>query len=145
VLNQVRETRKGRTGGLVQSFRFITIVAFSSVILLVNAHFGLQIAIYQIFKPALIEQYCVNKLKPESNCEGACHMSEIAQNNAAENNSALPENTAEIKFKFLEFCFQLKDYTHPDSMDLPIPTKGFPEISLSNQFLSEIPEAPPRV
>ena len=119
---------------------------FSSLVLLMNAQFGLQIAFYEIFKPSIIEQYCINKLEPESDCEGACHMSELAQNDTPDNNDpATPENALEFKLKMHEFCLYTLDYSHPYVRALHDIVKGSLEPSLINQFLSEVPEAPPRV
>lgn len=74
------------------------VILFSVFIVLINAQFGLQMAIYQAFKPELIEKYCVNKNNPDADCEARCHMKKSLDKENTQKNG-----TTEISFKLAEF------------------------------------------
>lgn len=76
----------------------LVITLLSLVIILVNAQFGLQIAVYEIFKPSIIEEFCINKDNPDSDCEAMCHMSKKAREDSKHANKKSSLET-EIQIK----------------------------------------------
>jgi hypothetical protein len=48
---------------------------------------GLVMSYYIIFTDSFIENYCVNKDKPELKCDGKCFLSELLEKNSTENES----------------------------------------------------------
>lgn len=75
-------------------------IILSLVIVIVNAQFGLQLAIYELFKPSIIETFCINKDVENSDCEAMCKMSKLAQEDAdkSDHHSNKIENEVQIKF-----------------------------------------------
>ena len=77
----------------------IAVIFLSSMIIIVNAHFGLQMALYQIFKPSIIENFCVNKNVKDSACEARCYMKKNLQQ---ETQQETPASGNEIQFRLVE-------------------------------------------
>jgi len=48
---------------------------------------GLVMSYYIIFTDSFIENYCVNKDKPELKCDGKCFLSELLEKKSTENES----------------------------------------------------------
>jgi hypothetical protein len=77
----------------------IAVIFLSSIIIIVNAHFGLQLALYQIFKPSIIENYCINKDVKGSTCEARCYMKKNLQQESKQDNTS---SGHEIQFRLVE-------------------------------------------
>lgn len=52
---------------------------FSLLVMIMTTQNGLNIAIYEMAKPYIIENYCVNKAAPELKCDGKCHLTKVIQ------------------------------------------------------------------
>lgn len=67
----------------------ISVAAFFAYIQLFNAFVWYS---YELNKAEIIEQFCINKDKPELKCEGTCHMKDmmLSQDNEEEGKS-MPE------------------------------------------------------
>lgn len=78
----------------------------SFVIIIVNAQFGLQIAIYEIFKPSIIESFCINKDIENSDCEAMCHMNKMAQEDQDSEQKTTPKDH-EVQIKLFD---QIADF-----------------------------------
>ena len=69
----------------------------SVVVIVVNGHFGLQVALYEVFKPEVIESFCINKDVKDSDCEARCHMSKLAAQDSEEQQNPILPATLKIK------------------------------------------------
>lgn len=87
---------------LIHVMKLFGVSILSSIILLVNAQFGLQLAIYEIFKPNIIETFCINKDVEGSDCEAMCKMSEMAQEDADTQNHPKSPLEQDVQIKFFE-------------------------------------------
>lgn len=77
-------------------------VILSLIIIVVNAQFGLQLAIYEIFKPNIIETFCINKDIEGSDCEAMCMMSELAQKDADSQPHSSSKLEHEVQIKLFD-------------------------------------------
>lgn len=97
----------------------VGVIILSLIIVIVNAQFGLQLAIYELFKPSIIETFCVNKDVEDSDCEAMCKMSKLAQEDAdkSDNHSNKIEHEVHIKF------FETSLYIQIESIPIEIEEK----------------------
>jgi hypothetical protein len=80
------------------------VYVLSFVIVVINAQFGLQLAIYEIFKPSIIEQFCINKDVPDSQCEAMCFMKDnVLEEGASKKEPASSEQTMVVKLVEADF------------------------------------------
>lgn len=82
-------------------------VYISFLLCLIIALFTLKSALvmgyYIFFTEDFIETYCVNKDKPELNCDGKCYLSELLDNNSTENENQqkmMLASSSELVFYF---------------------------------------------
>lgn len=61
------------------------------------------IAYYATFTDTFIENFCINKDKPELNCDGKCYLSELLDKNSTENENQqkmMLASSSELVFYF---------------------------------------------
>ena len=73
----------------------ITAITLALLLLFNTLYVALTYAYYNIDQLDFIEQFCVNKDKPEMKCNGKCHLKKVAQENS--DNNTTP--TTKITFK----------------------------------------------
>jgi len=122
----------------------IAIYILSFVIVIINAQFGLQIAIYEVFKPSIIEQFCINKDVPDSDCQAMCFMKDsVLEEGKAQKDPASTEH--QITIKLIEADLRDMQIRLPDvlstELDINYPSlhAGLLELAI------QIPHAPPQV
>lgn len=125
--------------------RIIVVSILSIIIVVVNAQFGLQLAIYEIFKPNIIETFCVNKDVKDSDCEAMCKMSELAQDDANndEKHSTTLEHEIQIKLfgQSIDMKIESEWFVFNDQLiDYLLQDENAP-ISLANRVNSPPPQA----
>ena len=121
----------------------IAVIFLSSMIVIVNAHFGLQMAIYQIFKPSIIENFCVNKNVKDSACEARCYMKKNLQQ---ETQQDTPATGNEIQFRLVEIFSpsSIPIVAKSPVKELFLQTAGLPYKFSSKEFYTQPKIAPPR-
>lgn len=121
----------------------IAVIFLSSIIIIVNAHFGLQIALYQIFKPSIIENFCVNKDIKDSACEARCYMKKNLQQ---ETQNETPNSGNEINFRLVEIFSptSIPVVANSPVKELFLHTAGLPYKFSSKEFHTQPKFAPPR-
>jgi hypothetical protein len=78
--------------------KHLSVYILSFVIVIINAQFGLQIAIYEVFKPSIIEQFCINKDVVDSDCEAMCFMKDsVLEEGKTKKDPASAEHSITIK------------------------------------------------
>jgi len=84
---------------------------FSFFIIIMNMQSGLHLLVYQLAKPLIIKNYCVNVDEPELKCNGKCHMKTVLleeENSESDTNSTnIPP--PELKFDSTYYFTVLKD------------------------------------
>lgn len=118
-------------------------VLLSVIVIVVNGHFGLQVAIYEVFKPEVIESFCINKDVKDSDCEARCHMSKVAaQDSEEQQNPILP---ATLKIKISEHFFGNNSLTLPSDFSTDVvcryPSAIFHALKGTNFSIDAPPEA----
>lgn len=79
-------------------------ILFSVILLMtVTTQNGLNLVIYELAKPVIIENYCVNKEKPEMRCNGKCHLTTMLDAEENQNEDPVDLPTPEFKFQFSFF------------------------------------------
>jgi hypothetical protein len=121
----------------------IAAILLSIVVIVVNGHFGLQVALYEIFKPEVIQSFCVNRDVKDSDCEARCHMSKVAaQDTGEQDKSSLPTT---FKIKISEFFFEngslLIPLEFPTQLAYKYPNAIFHELSGTYFSIDAPPEA----
>lgn len=125
-------------------FKAVSAVILSLMIIVMNAHFGLQFVIYQMFKPAIIEQFCINKDQPDLECEAMCFMNETAKEHADASESSTTEKTVSIKL--LESDCRAYNTQVPACPVTALFSSLTGELKYTLPSISlEIPHAPPQV
>jgi len=98
---------------------------------------------YYINKKYIVENFCVNKDKPEMGCEGKCHLKKQLEKTNPENNSDLPvppsnnEETLVLFFEPIKPCYFI-----PLNKD-----KKIKSIFISNivrVLYQDVPKPPPK-
>ena len=59
------------------------------------------VGIYQVNKDYIIENYCINKEKPEMKCNGKCHMKKMLSKTKESEQESFPAGT--INFKSVSY------------------------------------------
>lgn len=75
-------------------------IFFSFFILIMNMQSGLHLLVYEIAKPIIIKNYCVNVDKPELHCNGKCHLKTVLLEEEANKNDANSTNIPPPEVKF---------------------------------------------
>lgn len=118
-------------------------ILLSVVVVIVNAQFGLQIAVYEVFKPSIIEEFCVNKDVPDSTCEAMCHMTKVAEKDT-KNSKETTNSSSTIEIKLIEADFKVVSLAMPALSAIDI-KHNYPKV-VFELLQSEIPtlDAPPK-
>jgi hypothetical protein len=91
--------------------RILATILFSFFILMVTTQNGLNIVIYELAKPYIIEKYCINKQSPELHCNGKCHLAKVMTQDETDHPGD-PLNVPAPEFKYLTLYF-LGTHTGP--------------------------------
>jgi len=75
-------------------------ILFSFFILIMNMQSGLHLFVYEIAKPIIIKNYCVNVDKPELKCDGKCHLKTVLLEEETNTNDVNSTNIPPPEVKF---------------------------------------------
>jgi hypothetical protein len=84
---------------------------FSFFIVIMNMQSGLHLFVYELAKPIIIKNYCVNVDEPELKCNGKCHMKSVLMEEDKATNDANSSNIPppELKFDSTYYFTAVKD------------------------------------
>jgi hypothetical protein len=124
--------------------KHLSVYILSFVIVIINAQFGFQIAIYEVFKPSIIEQFCINKDVVDSDCEAMCFMKDnVLDEGKAQKDPASTEHQITIKLveaDLRDLQIRLPEVVGTDvKINYPISHAGLLDLAL------QTPHAPPQV
>lgn len=71
--------------------RLIFIISFSTLLLLAAVPKSLMVGLYWVQQDFIIEQYCVNVIKPQLDCSGRCYLSDQLQQEQEDSSAPLPD------------------------------------------------------
>jgi hypothetical protein len=122
----------------------LLVYLLSFVIVVVNAQYGLQIAVYEVFKPTIIEQFCINKDVPGSDCEAKCFMKDkLLEEKQSKKDPASPEHS--ISIKLIEADFRVTQISLPELIGTDL-EHDYALVSTDLMDVArETPHAPPQV
>ncbi len=86
-------------------------ILLSFLVLILNIQNGLHLIVYEVGKPIIIKNYCVNKEVQTFQCDGKCHLKKVLEqdvNTASEQD--IPAPNLEIK-NIVYFCELDKEIT----------------------------------
>ena len=116
--------------------QFIALIAILSFITL-GFRETLIVSFYEMNKEYITKNFCVNKDKPEMECDGKCHMKKMLKKSKDKQEESFPEGTLEVKF-----ISYLKPYFHQEycKNDFIPPSlfSGYIEQLKSNLFFHNI-------
>jgi hypothetical protein len=124
--------------------KHLSVYILSFVIVIINAQFGFQIAIYEVFKPSIIEQFCINKDVVDRDCEAMCFMKDnVLDEGKAQKDPASTEHQITIKLveaDLRDLQIRLPEVFGTDvKINYPISHAGLLDLAL------QTPHAPPQV
>jgi hypothetical protein len=84
---------------------------FSFFIVIMNMQSGLHLLVYELAKPIIIKNYCVNVDEPVLKCNGKCHMKTVLmeEENNSNNGNSTNIPPPELKFDSTYYFTNAKD------------------------------------
>jgi hypothetical protein len=73
------------------AMRFVFIISCSVLLLLAAVPKSLMVGLYWVQQDFIVEQYCVNVIKPQLDCSGRCFLSDQLQQEQEDKSAPLPD------------------------------------------------------